>query len=271
MNRLEQIPFGQNRPAMARSPAIGTRWSGDAPAAIRYTAPMPGNPVYCALDTVELEPAAALATAIRGAVGGVKLGKEFLAANGPQGVRRIAASGLPLFLDVKFHDIPNTVAGALRALLPLQPAILNVHAAGGPAMLAAARDAVAAAGAERPWLIAVTVLTRLDDGDLAAVGQQGPVEAQVLRLARLAQAQGLDGVVCAPQEIAALRAACGPDFKLVVPGIRPAGSAAGDQKRIMGPAEALAAGADRLVIGRPITAAAAPAAAARAIAKSIGA
>jgi len=232
---------------------------------------MPGNPIYCALDTIELEAAAALARALAGTVGGIKLGKEFLAANGPQGVARVAAaSGLPLFLDVKFHDIPNTVAGAIRALLPLKPAILNVHAAGGPAMLAAAREAASGAGAGRPWLIAVTVLTSLDDGDLVAVGQHGPVAAQVVRLARLAQAQGLDGVVCAPQEIAAIRQACGGDFKLVVPGIRPAGSAAGDQKRVMGPAEALAAGADCLVIGRPITAAADPAAAAQAIARGIG-
>jgi orotidine-5'-phosphate decarboxylase len=229
------------------------------------------NPIICALDTVDLEAAASLAGAIRAQVGGVKLGKEFLAAHGPQGVRRIAASGLPLFLDVKFHDIPNTVAGAIRGLLPLKPAIVNVHAAGGPAMLAAARDVVATAGTARPWLIAVTVLTSLDDADLAAVGQQGPVTAQVVRLAKLAQAQGCDGVVCAPQEIAALRGACGPDFKLVVPGIRPAGSAAGDQKRVMGPAEALKAGADRLVIGRPITAAADPAAAASGIAMSIAA
>lgn len=228
------------------------------------------NPIICALDTVDLDVAATLATAIAGNVGGVKLGKEFLASHGPQGVRRVAASGLPLFLDVKFHDIPNTVAGALKALLPLKPEIVNVHAAGGPAMLAAARDAVASAGVNRPWLIAVTVLTSLDDADLAAVGQQGPVTAQVVRLAKLAQAQGCDGVVCAPQEIVAIRAACGPGFKLVVPGIRPAGSAVGDQKRVMGPAEALAAGADRLVIGRPITAAADPAAAARDIAASLG-
>jgi len=228
------------------------------------------NPIICALDTMDLDGGVALSGTIRHHVGGVKLGKEFLAAHGPQGVRRVAESGLPLFLDVKYHDIPNTVAGALKALLPLRPAIVNVHAAGGPAMLAAARDAVASAGSSRPWLIAVTVLTSLDDGDLAAVGQLGPVEAQVVRLAKLAQAQGCDGVVCAPQEIAAIRAACGPDFKLVVPGIRPAGSAVGDQKRVMGPAEALAAGADRLVIGRPITAAGDPATAAAAIAASIG-
>jgi orotidine-5'-phosphate decarboxylase len=228
------------------------------------------NPIICALDTTDLDGAVALSGAIRAHVGGAKLGKEFLAAHGPQGVRRVAASGLPLFLDVKFHDIPNTVAGAIRGLLPLKPAIVNVHAAGGPAMLKAACEAAATAGAARPWLIAVTVLTSLDDGDLAAIGQRGPVEAQVVRLARLAQSAGCDGVVCAPQEIAAIRQACGAAFKLVVPGIRPSGSDSGDQKRVMGPAEALAAGADRLVIGRPITAAPEPATAAAAIAASLG-
>lgn len=228
--------------------------------------------VLVGLDTPDLARAAGLVAALRGLVGGFKLGKEFLAAQGAPAARA-AVGGEPLFLDVKFHDIPNTVAAAIRALAHQRPAIVNVHAAGGPAMLRAAAEAAREAAedleVERPWVIAVTVLTSLDEDDLAAVGQQGPLEAQVLRLARLAQDCGLDGVVCSPREIAALRAACGPDFKLVVPGIRPAWAAAGDQKRIMTPAEALAAGADRLVIGRPITAAEDPAAAARRIAAEL--
>lgn len=228
--------------------------------------------VLVGLDTPDLARAAGLVAALRGLVGGFKLGKEFLAAQGAPAARA-AVGGEPLFLDVKFHDIPNTVAAAIRALAHQRPAIVNVHAAGGPAMLRAAAEAAREAAedleVERPWVIAVTVLTSLDEDDLAEVGQQGPLEAQVLRLARLAQDCGLDGVVCSPREIAALRAACGPDFKLVVPGIRPAWAAAGDQKRIMTPAEALAAGADRLVIGRPITAAEDPAAAARRIAAEL--
>jgi len=228
--------------------------------------------VLVGLDTPDLTRAADLVAALRGLVGGFKLGKEFLAAQGAPAARA-AVGGEPLFLDVKFHDIPNTVASAIRALAHQRPAIVNVHAAGGAAMLRAAAEAAREAAedleVERPWVIAVTVLTSLDEADLAAVGQQGPIEAQVLRLARLAQDCGLDGVVCSPREIAALRAACGPDFKLVVPGIRPAWAAAGDQKRIMTPAEALAAGADRLVIGRPITAADDPSAAVRRIAAEL--
>ena len=178
---------------------------------------------------------------------------------------------MPLFLDLKFHDIPNTVAGAVRAVLPLKPAILTVHASGGRAMLEAARDAAAAAGADRPKIVAVTVLTSLDDGDLDAVGQRGPALDQAKRLAAIAQQAGVDGVVCSPKEVAALRAQCGATFLLVVPGIRPSWAATGDQKRVMTPAEAVAAGADHLVIGRPITAAADPAEAARRIAAELSA
>jgi len=227
--------------------------------------------LFAALDTVDPALASSLANNIRGHVQGVKLGLEFFGANGPDGVRKIAESGLPVFLDLKFHDIPNTVAGAIRAVLPLAPAILTIHASGGAAMMRAAAEAAAEAGSNRPRIVAVTVLTSLDNNDLDAVGQSPPASDQVQRLAALAQACGLDGIVCSPMETAALRAACGPDFTLVVPGIRPAGSAAGDQKRVMTPAEAVAAGADVLVIGRPITGADDPAAAARAIAGEIGA
>ena len=232
----------------------------------------PKDAVFAALDTVDLGRAAALARALSGLVGGVKLGKEFFTAQGPDGVRAVAG-GERLFLDLKFHDIPNTVAGAVRAAVHLRPAILNVHASGGRAMMQAAAEAAreAAEDAEvpRPLVLAVTVLTSLDDDDLAAVGQKGPAQDQVLRLARLAQDSGLDGVVCSPWEIAALRGACGPGFVLLVPGIRPDWAAQGDQKRVMTPAEARAAGADYLVIGRPITGADDPAAAARRIVEEL--
>jgi orotidine-5'-phosphate decarboxylase len=220
------------------------------------------NPVFVGLDTSDLVTARALATAVRPHVGGLKLGLQFFMANGPAGVRAMADLGLPLFLDVKLHDIPNTVAGALRSLAPLDLYMVNVHAGGGAAMLAAARDACPAA----TKLIAVTVLTSLDDGDLGAMGVDGGSAAQVTRLAGLARAAGLDGVVASPHEVAALRAGW-PGGEFVIPGIRPAGSATGDQKRTMTPAEALAAGATMLVIGRPITDAPDPAAAAAAIAR----
>jgi orotidine-5'-phosphate decarboxylase len=230
------------------------------------------NRIFVAIDTTDIDRAVALCRPLGGIVGGVKVGKEFFVAHGPQGARRVCeAAGLPLFLDLKFHDIPNTVAGAVRAALPLKPRIIDVHAAGGMAMMKAAAAAAAEAGAERPLVIGVTVLTSLDDSDLAATGVAGPTAAQVVRLARLAQDSGLDGVVCSPQEITAIRAACGPDFKLVVPGIRPAGSAAGDQKRVLTPVEAVALGADVLVIGRPITAAAEPVRAAQSVVAELAA
>jgi orotidine-5'-phosphate decarboxylase len=215
--------------------------------------------ILLALDTPDVAVALAQARAAGAAVDGVKLGLEFFLANGPGGVRQVQAAGRPLFLDLKLHDIPNTVAGALRGALALQPMMLNVHAGGGPEMLRRAAETVAeAAGnrAPRPLLIAVTVLTSLGDEDLAAVGQLPPALDQVRRLAALAQRQGCDGVVCSAREIAPLRRDCGADFKLVVPGLRPADGAAGDQKRIMTPGEAAALGADFLVIGRPITGAA---------------
>ena len=225
----------------------------------------PADRVFVALDTPDMDGALSLAGSLAGVVGGIKLGKAFFTANGPQGVRRAAAAGLPVFLDLKFHDIPNTVADAVRAALSLAPVMLTVHASGGAAMMRAAADAAREAGANRPLVLGVTVLTSLGAEDLAATGLAGPVPDQVMRLARLAQASGLDGVVCSAREAAALRAECGADFKLVVPGIRPAGAAAGDQKRTATPAEAMAAGADYLVIGRPVTGAGDPAQAARAI------
>jgi orotidine-5'-phosphate decarboxylase len=184
-------------------------------------------------------------------------------------VRALTATGDPLFLDLKLHDIPNTVAGAVRAAASLGPTLLTVHASGGAAMLRAAAAAAATAGGGRPKLIAVTVLTSLAESDMGAIGQSTPIAEQVLRLAVLARTNGLDGVVCSSHEIAALRSECGPGFLLVVPGIRPVWAAAGDQERIMTPAEAIARGADYLVVGRPITAAVDPAAAARRIAAEL--
>ena len=226
------------------------------------------NPVFVALDTTDPDYARQLAERVRGSVGGLKLGLEFFNAHGPAGIRPFTGLGLPVFLDLKYHDIPNTVAGACRAAASLGVSILNVHAQGGAAMMRAALDAVKSVNPSTR-LIAVTMLTSLSDEDLPSVGLMPPVGDQVLRLASLTQQCGLDGVVCSAHEIETLRRELGPDFLLVVPGIRPAGSAVGDQRRVMGPAEARGAGASILVIGRPITAAADPAQAARDIAQSL--
>lgn len=223
--------------------------------------------IYCAVDNPDLAAAKALAAQLVPAGCGVKLGMEFFNANGPQGVRAVmeSAPDASIFLDLKYHDIPNTVAGAVRAASALGVDYLNVHAAGGLEMMRAAKDACA----PRTKLLAVTVLTSLDDDNLRSVGQATPAADQVKRLALLTQEAGLDGVVCSAHEINVLRAACGPDFALMVPGIRPAGADVGDQKRIMTPPDALKAGATHLVIGRPITQAPNPAQAARAIGESL--
>lgn len=227
---------------------------------------MTGNPLFVAVDTSDIAAARALVAAVAPHVGGIKLGLEFFCANGPAGIAAVVAGlPLPLFLDLKLHDIPNTVAGAVAALAPLAPAILTVHAAGGTAMLAAARAAAPAA----TRVVAVTVLTSLDDADLHAAGVGDGTAAQALRLAGVARGAGLDGIVCSPHEVVAVRHAW-PDGLCVVPGLRPAGSDAGDQKRVLTPARALAAGAGVLVVGRPITGAPDPAAAAAAIAASLG-
>lgn len=226
------------------------------------------NPVYVALDMTDVGETAALAKRLRGHVGGVKLGLEFFVANGPAGIRDVAAAGLPIFLDLKLHDIPNTVAGAMASAIAVEPTIVTIHAGGGMAMMRAAAEAARKAKTP-PLVVAVTVLTSLDDKDLAEVGQRSPALDQAVRLAALAQESGLGGVVCSPLEVAAIRKRCGAGFKLVVPGIRPASAALGDQKRVMTPAEAVAAGADHLVIGRPITQAKDPVAAAQAIAAEL--
>ena len=233
----------------------------------------PAQRIFCALDTKDVDHALDLARQLRGIVGGMKLGLEFFNACGPAGVRSVVKEGMPVFLDLKFHDIPNTVAGAVEAVTPLAPTFINVHATGGGAMMRAAADAATKTAqinkVVRPKVLGVTVLTSLDQSDMGDIGVSRPVADQVVGLARLAQDSGLDGVVCSPFEIAAVRAACGPDLILMVPGIRPAGADKGDQKRVMSPAEALAQGADYLVIGRAITGADDPAVAAKEIAASL--
>lgn len=222
------------------------------------------NPLFVTIDTPDLERALALGEAVKDDVGGLKLGLEFFAANGPDGVRQLAALGLPIFLDLKLHDIPNTVAKAVTALAPLKPAVMTVHAAGGKAMLEAAK-AAAPAGTR---VVAVTVLTSLDGDDLAATGVSGSPADQVARLARLAKSAGLDGIVCSGAEVASVSEQW-PEGFFVVPGVRPEGGDSGDQKRVVTPARALGDGASILVIGRPITAADNPAGAANAIANSL--
>ncbi|MEO8741544.1 MAG: orotidine-5'-phosphate decarboxylase [Casimicrobiaceae bacterium] len=230
--------------------------------------------VIVALDFPDMESALGLAARLDPAVCAVKVGKELFTAAGPAIVRALVANGFRVFLDLKYHDIPNTVAQACAAAMGLGVWMLNMHVAGGRAMLVAARDAVAktaaARGLTRPLLIGVTLLTSLDASDLIATGVAGTADEHVLRLARLAQASGLDGVVCSAREVEIIHAACGSGFKLVTPGIRPAGAATNDQVRVMTPQAAIAAGADYLVIGRAITAAADPLRALRDINASIG-
>jgi orotidine-5'-phosphate decarboxylase len=225
---------------------------------------MTHNPVFCAVDMHDIGKAFVLATSLQGHVHGIKLGLEFFLAHGADGYRRIGEVGLPIFLDLKLHDIPNTVAGAVRSLLPLRPAFMTIHTGGGGAMMRAAVDA-AGTGQDRPKLLGVTVLTSMDGGDLVAVGQGADSSAQVLRLAKLAKDSGLDGVICSPQEVKSLRVALGADFILMVPGVRPSWADANDQKRVMTPRDAMQAGASYLVIGRPITGARDPTQAAQKI------
>ncbi len=230
--------------------------------------------VIVALDFADPGEALAFAAHLDPRECALKVGNELFVAEGPEPVRRLVAQGFKVFLDLKFHDIPNTVAHACAAAARLGVWMLDVHAAGGRAMLVAAREAIAAAaagGAEaRPLLIAVTVLTSLDRAALAEVGIAADPAVQALRLASLARECGLDGVVCSAAEAPSLRAALGRDFALVTPGIRPAGSSNDDQARVVTPADALARGATYLVIGRPITRAPDPVAALAAINRSLG-
>jgi len=213
--------------------------------------------VIVSLDYPDAETALALVSKLDADRCRVKVGKELFTRSGPALVEKLSGQGFPVFLDLKFHDIPHTVARACKAAADLGVWMLNVHAMGGREMLQAAREALDA-GDDPPLLVAVTVLTSLRRENLAETGVEGSVEQQVLRLAGLARAAGLDGVVCSAREVRALRAQAGDGFKLVTPGIRPAGSARDDQKRVATPAQAIALGSDYLVIGRPITQAADP-------------
>ncbi|MBT2133445.1 orotidine-5'-phosphate decarboxylase [Croceibacterium sp. LX-88] len=222
------------------------------------------NPIYLALDLPQLDAARALAEKVKDHVGGLKLGLEFFCAHGHHGVHEIAHVGLPIFLDLKLHDIPNTVAGAMQAIHVLEPAIVTIHASGGRAMM---EDAKAAASANTK-VVAVTMLTSLDERDLKRMGVDGSPHDQVLRLAELAEVAGLDGIVCSGQEVDAVHRQWRDGF-FVVPGLRPAGSGTGDQKRVVTPRQARDDGASVLVIGRPISRAEDPVAAARSIAATL--
>ena len=228
------------------------------------------NPICVALDTPDIERARTLARQLAAHVGYMKIGMEFFYAHGAKGYEAVAAAGLPIFLDLKLHDIPNTVASAMKSLMQLspRPAIVNLHAAGGLDMMRAAADAVDG----RARLIAVTILTSLSNDDIWAAGFNAKHDtgAHAASLAKLAKAAGLDGVVCSPHDLAGIRAATGPEFLTVVPGIRPADEASHDQKRTATPSAARTAGADILVIGRVITGASDPAAAAKKILGELG-
>lgn len=206
-----------------------------------------------AIDTSSLDEAKSLAVKLKDNIGGIKLGMEFFNSFGPSGIKGIKDLDIPIFLDLKLHDIPATVYKTITTLLKLEPAIINVHASGGKEMMMAAAKALKDSGNKNTKIIAVTILTSLDDNDLYEIGFSGTSNELVLRLAKLAQESGLDGIVCSAKEISTIRENIGSDFMLVVPGIRTKEDNADDQKRIMTPKEAILLGADLLVIGRPIT------------------
>ena len=211
------------------------------------------NPIMLAIDTSSLDEAKSLAVKLKDNIGGIKLGMEFFNSFGPSGIKAIKDFDIPIFLDLKLHDIPATVYKTITTLLKLEPAIINVHASGGKEMMMAAAKALKDSGNKNTKIIAVTILTSLDDNDLYEIGFSGTSNELVLRLAKLAQESGLDGIVCSAKEISTIRENIGSDFLLVVPGIRTKEDNADDQKRIMTPKEAILLGADLLVIGRPIT------------------
>lgn len=232
--------------------------------------------IFCAIDAPGLQEAKNLVEKISGTGVGLKIGLELFVAEGPSCVevlRKIAGDNVPVFLDLKLHDIPNTVAGAVRAAVKCRADFLTIHTSGGKEMMRAAalaaKEEAKKEGVAAPKLLGVTVLTHMDESDLEDVGQHPQAAEQVMRLAKLAQSAGLQGVVCSPKEISALRKSLPSEMVLVVPGIRPEGSDKGDQKRVMTPVEAASLGADYLVIGRPITQAKDPAAAARDIVLSL--
>lgn len=219
--------------------------------------PTPAAEIIVAIDVPTVDQALDLARKLEGQADLFKVGLQLFSAEGPGIVERLSATGTRVFLDLKYHDIPNTVAGAMLEGCRGGAAIVNLHASGGPAMMTAAVEAARRfseeSGRPQPLLVAVTVLTSLDEQALKRVGIDRPVEEQVVGLARLAQECGLGGVVASPREVVSIKEACGADFKVITPGIRPAWSAAGDQSRFTSPAEAVNLGSDYLVIGRPIT------------------
>jgi orotidine-5'-phosphate decarboxylase len=227
------------------------------------TSSSPQDRMAIALDVPSVQQALELVARLEGTCRWFKVGMELYYVAGNAFVETLRKQGFQVFLDLKLHDIPNTVAGAVRSVTTAGASLLTIHASGGPAMMDAAAEAACAPGS--PRLLAVTVLTSMDAAQLSAAGVTSSPADQVLRLARLAQSSGIDGMVCSPEEVATLRTETGPDTMLVIPGIRPAGSEAGDQKRIATPAETIARGASMLVVGRPITRAANPAVAAQAI------
>lgn len=233
------------------------------------------NQLIIALDVDTVEEAVNLADMLAPFAGGFKVGMQLYNSAGPEAVRRLREKNYPVFIDLKLHDIPNTVAGATRALTRHGASILNVHAAGGREMMIAAaeaaRDEAAKAGINRPLVVAVTVLTSIDKEVFdKEVGIPGSIQERVIGWSLLAREAGLDGVVASPYEIAAVRKSCGPDFVIITPGVRPAGTAADDQKRIMTPGEAIRLGATYLVVGRPVIKAPNPVAAVKVILEEIG-
>lgn len=229
----------------------------------------PKDRIFCAIDTPSMEEAGLLAGLIKDEVGGLLLGDEFFTAVGPEGVRRLASTGLDILLDLKFHDDPDTVAAAVCSACSLGVSMLTVHASGGSRMLRAAIDAASANSNRRPSILAVTVLTGLDDADLDAVGQRGTVSDQSTRLATLARDSGVDGLMCAAHEISALRKVMGPDSLLVVSGVCPDWAKTSERHEFVPPAQAISAGADYIVVGHPIVRADDPIDAARRIADEI--
>jgi len=215
------------------------------------------NPIICALDTKDIQQAKNLAVSLKENIAMVKCGLEFFTTNGAEGIKEVASTGLDIFLDLKFHDIPNTVAEAIRSAVSLNVRIITIHTLGGKTMMQAAAKAAKEEadklGIKKPLIVGVTVLTSMDDQELEGIGINQAAPQQVRILAKLAKESGLDGIVCSPHEIKLVREACGNDFVTVVPGIRPTSSATDDQKRVMTPKEAVDNGADYIVIGRPIT------------------
>ena len=213
--------------------------------------------IICALDTSNFLVAQKITRKLRNHLGGIKVGKEFFTAHGPEGIKKISKEGLPIFLDLKFHDIPNTVAKAISNIVRLKPSMITIHATGGAEMIKAAVKAnkiiAKKNNIKRPYILAVTVLTSLDKSDMVSLGSEKNIQTLTLRLAKLAKRNGADGIICSPKELKILRFKLGKNFKIVVPGIRPNRKKNDDQKRTMTPKQALDLGADYVVIGRPIT------------------